>query len=581
MKSLVGAFFLVFFLGMTSVEIASAQATILPWSQQAANAAIVRWPDGRFVPSGAHWAWNYELGTLLEGMDAVWLKTADPRYYDYIQRSVDQFVGLDGSIPSLKPEENQLDNILLGRQLLLLYETTKNERYAKAATLLYQQLLRQPRSPSGGFWHKQRYPNQMWLDGLYMAEPFYAEYASTFHNPDAFSDITHQFVLLEVHARDKRTGLLYHGWDESRQQRWADKKTGLSSQFWARGMGWHMMALVDVLGYYPENDAGKKLLITQLQMDAAAITRFQDVPTGLWYQVLDKPDRKGNFQELSASCMFVYALTKGVRLGYLPLSYLSNAERGYQGILKHFIQIGSDGMPSLTGTVKAAGLGGYPYRDGSYAYYISEKQSTDDPKGVGAFLLACVEIENRMNLKNDRDGSALHDKWNSIRKNRNAVGYYAADHYKWSDQNESEYSFLGHYFNNSREAAIKLDCISQQHVLGDFIKMGMLSVIGTRLISQHLHTQFMKDKSSIFIDTPQFFVFKNEEKVIFILTNYGNGTGFAVADPWPYNKYLDGRILRGKNDNYATRTELVRWIVSQIPHKKISEQPENLKQLKG
>ncbi len=212
-------------------------------------------------PAGARWAWNYELGTLLEGMDAVWLNTADPRYFNYIKSSVDQFVGPDGSIPTYKPEENQLDNILLGRQLLLLYGVTQDPRYAKAATLLYEQLMHQPRTASGGFWHKQRYPNQMWLDGLYMAEPFYAEYASTFHHPEAFATSPISLCCSTSTRAIPKTGLLYHGWDESKQERWADKQTGLSSQFWARAMGWHMMALVDTLAYYPKDDPGRKQLI--------------------------------------------------------------------------------------------------------------------------------------------------------------------------------------------------------------------------------------------------------------------------------------------------------------------------------
>ena len=255
-------------------------------------------------------------------------------------------------------------------------------------------LMHQPRTPSGGFWHKQRYPNQMWLDGLYMAEPFYAEYASTFHHPEAFADITHQFVLLDEHARDPKTGLLYHGWDESKQERWADKQTGLSSQFWARAMGWHMMALVDTLAYYPKDDPGRKQLIALLERDAEAVARVQDKKSGLWYQVLDKASEKGNYLESSASCMFVYALARGVRQGYLPSRYLNNAQRGYKGILTHFIQTGPGDEVSLTGTVKGAGLGGDPYRDGSYAYYIGEKVVTNDPKGVGAFLLASAEMEN-------------------------------------------------------------------------------------------------------------------------------------------------------------------------------------------
>jgi unsaturated rhamnogalacturonyl hydrolase len=429
--------------------LSTANAEDQAWSKRAANAAIERWPDGRFVPAGQRWAWNYELGTLLEGMDAAWLNTADGRYYKYIKSSVDQFVGPDGSIPTWNVDEYQLDSILLGRQLLLLYGVTRDVRYAKAATLLYQQLAHQPRTASRGFWHKQRYPNQMWLDGLYMAEPFNAEFASTFHHPETFTDITHQFVLMDEHARDPKTGLLYHGWDESKQERWANKETGVSSQFWARGMGWHMMALVDTIAYYPQVDAGRKQLIAQLERDAAAVARYQDNETGLWHQVLDKPGSEGNYLESSAACMFVYALAKGVRLGYLPASYLANAQRGYKGVISHFIVTGTGDAVSLTGTVKAAGLGGDPYRDGSYSYYIGEKTVTDDPKGVGAFLLASVEMENARTAKLGRGDTVLVDAWFNSQKRADAFGQQAYFHYKWEDESNDGYSLLGSIIRNS------------------------------------------------------------------------------------------------------------------------------------
>jgi unsaturated rhamnogalacturonyl hydrolase len=443
------------FAGITSNAPSHAANTdATPWSQRMAITAIERWPDGRFVPAGANWAWNYELGTLLEGMDSLWLNTADSRYYNYIKNSVDPFVGPDGSIPTLKPEENQLDNILLGRQLLLLYGVTQDKRYAIAATQLYQQLLHQPRTPSGGFWHKQKYPNQMWLDGLYMAEPFYAEYASTFHHPEAFKDITQQFALIEQHTRDPKTGLLYHGWDESKLERWADKKTGDSSQFWARGMGWYLMALIDTLSYYPEAnsspeaDSGRKQLVATLERAANAVARHQDSTTGLWYQVLDKDGAKGNYLESSASCMFVYAFAKAVRQGYLPQRYLTNAERGYQGILSHFIKANSGDSVSLTGTVKSTGLGGEPYRDGSYSYYIGEKTVSDDPKGVGAFLLASGEIENSQNARLGRGETVLMDAWFNSQKRTDASGQQIYFHYKWNEQSDSGYSLVGHIFHN-------------------------------------------------------------------------------------------------------------------------------------
>ncbi|MGO8932611.1 MAG: glycoside hydrolase family 88 protein [Terracidiphilus sp.] len=422
-----------------------------------ANSAIARWPDGRFVPAGARWIWNYELGTLLEGMDSVWLSTADPSYFHYIQNSVDALVAPDGSIPTLKPEEHQLDNILLGRQLLLLYGVTRNQRYLTAATFLYDQLAQQPRNASGGFWHKQRYPNQMWLDGLYMAEPFRAEYASISHHPEDFADITHQFVLMEQHARDPRTGLLYHGWDESKQERWANKQTGDSSEFWARGMGWYMMALVDTLDDYPANDPGRAQLLAILRRAAAAIVRYQDPNTGLWYDVLNKPHEKGNYLESSAACMFVYALSKGVRRGYLPATYLGNAQRGYKGILAHFTSIAPKSEFSLTDTVKASGLGGDPYRDGTYAYYIGEKVARNDPKGVGAFLLASSEMETAQNAKLARGRTVLVDGWFNSQQRPDAFGRQIYFHYKWNTWDEPGYSLFGHIFRSFGATTSELD----------------------------------------------------------------------------------------------------------------------------
>ena len=374
----------------------------LPHSQRMANSAIQRWPDGRLAPAGARWVWNYEMGTYLEGMDAVWAETQDPRYFAYIKKSVDQFVRPDGSIATYAPQEHQLDSILTGRQLLLLYRATRDPRYSQAARFLYDQLQQQPRNPEGGFWHKQIYPNQMWLDGLYMAEPFYAEYAASFSHPEAFKDITRQFELTFEHTRDSKTGLLYHGWDQSKQQRWANPATGDSAEFWGRAMGWYMMALVDTIPNYPAEDPGRQKLIEQLRQLAPAIARVQDPKSGLWWQVLNKAGEKGNYLEASASCMFVYALVRGVRLGYLPAKYLENARRGYAGILSHFLQTDPHGKVSLTGTVKSAGLGGHPYRSGTYDYYIGEKAVTNDAKGIGAFLLASTEMEALKSGKPER-----------------------------------------------------------------------------------------------------------------------------------------------------------------------------------
>ena len=447
MKSYCNLAWLITLVGLAVCNLSPVHAEQSPLFERTANAAIERWPDGRLLPTGPGSNWNFELGVLLEGMDAAWLNTADPRYYNYIKSSVDELVGPDGSIPTLKVEEYRLDNIPLGRQLLLLYGVTQDKRYAKAAELLYQQLVHQPRNASGGFWHKQGYPNQMWMDVLNMAEPFYAEYASTFHHPEAFSDIAKQFALIDEHARDPKTGLLHQGWDESKQERRTEKATGDSPQFVARTMGWSMMALVDTLPYFPEDDPGRTQLIAELRRDAAAVVHYQDGATGLWYQVLDKGAKMGNYPESSASCMFVYALARAVRQGYLPQSYLTNVERGYKGILGQFVQQGVGESVTLTGTVRLSGLAGDPDRNGSYPNDPGEKTVTNDPTGVGALLLAITEIENTANSRLGRGDTVLMDAWFNSQKRLDAFGQEVSFHYKWYDQSNDGYSLLGNIFN--------------------------------------------------------------------------------------------------------------------------------------
>jgi unsaturated rhamnogalacturonyl hydrolase len=373
-----------------STAVAKTQERPLP--RIVADTVITIWKDYPGATPGRPARWTYEQGVVLRGMEEIWKQTHDQRYYDYIQQTMDRYVTDDGTIRTYKMEEYQLDNILLGRMLLFLYKETKQEKYRKAADLLREQLRKQPRTSEGGFWHKQIYPSQMWLDGLYMAGPFYAEYARIFHEDADFDDIAKQFILIERHTRDPKTGLLYHGWDESRKQRWADTATGHSPNFWGRAMGWYAMALVDTLDYFPQNHPQRSALIAILKRLAAATAKYQDERTGLWYQVVDRAGAKGNYFESSAAAMFVYALAKGVHQNYLPGSYSRVAEKGYRGMVDQFIQTRPDGLVDFKGTVSVGGLGGNPYRDGSYEYYLSEKVVTNDPKGVGALLLATTEM---------------------------------------------------------------------------------------------------------------------------------------------------------------------------------------------
>ena len=337
-------------------------------------------------------SWSYEEATMLQGLAAVWQQSRDPATLAYLEHCGGRFVAADGAIATYKPEELSLDNVLMGRQMLLLYGVTGEARYRTAADTLYAQLKRQPRTPQGGFWHKQRYPNQMWLDGLYMAEPFYAQYAQDFNRPYDFQDIARQFGLVALHTTDPRTGLLFHGWDQSGQERWANQVTGDSPTLWSRGMGWYGMALVDTLDYFPRYDPARTRLIRLLRDFARAVAHFQQAD-GVWLQVTDQPAGHGNYEESSASAMFTYTLLKGARLGYLPAAARQAGLRGYAGLQTQFVRHDSHGDPQLTGTADHVGLGGTPYRDGSYAYYTGVAQVTDDPRGLGALLLAASEAD--------------------------------------------------------------------------------------------------------------------------------------------------------------------------------------------
>lgn len=415
-----------------------------PLSEKVAKTVMKIWPD---TSTAKFTKWSYGQGVLLEGMAGVWKRTANADYYRYIQKSMDNFVDKDGTIKSYKQEDQNIDNIKNGRALLLLYRVTGQEKYYKALSHLREQLKTQPRTSEGGFWHKKTYPSQMWLDGLYMAEPFYAEYAATFDEPADFDDIAKQFILMEKHARDLKTGLLYHSWDESKQQKWADKTTGTSPNFWGRAMGWYGMALVDVLEYLPENHPQRKELLAILNRFATAVQKYEDPKTGVWYQVLDKANEKGNYLESSASSMFVYALAKGTRLGFLPEKYKVVAKKGYDGTVKQFIETDASGNTNLKGTVALAGLGGNPYRNGSYAYYIGEKVITNDPKGVGAFLQAANETELAEIPQTGKGQTVMLDSYFNNEFLKDVTGRRIPFHYKWDEMDNNGFYFFKNAFN--------------------------------------------------------------------------------------------------------------------------------------
>jgi unsaturated rhamnogalacturonyl hydrolase len=360
--------------------------TSTPWSIRLADSVMARRP--LLSPD-----WRYETGVVLTGIEMFYRKTGDERFWQYLKANMDSFVQLDGSIRTYRADEYNIDQINMGRMLFPLWRATGDERYAKAAARVRDQLRTHPRTSEGGFWHKQIYLHQLWLDGVYMAGPFLAQYAITFNEPAALDEVAHEILLVEQHTRDSATDLLYHAWDEAKQQRWCNPETGQSRHFWGRAVGWYLIALVDVLDYFPVEHPRRGELLAVLQRLAPAIARVQDQDSGVWHQILDMPERQGNYLEASASCMFAYGLGKAARLGYISPEYRAVAEKAYAGIVREFISVDEEGHTNLNGICSVAGLGGNPYRDGSYEYYMSEKVVANDSKGVGAFLMAGCELE--------------------------------------------------------------------------------------------------------------------------------------------------------------------------------------------
>jgi len=360
--------------------------TELPWSQRIAASALAHYDMGQSK-------WNYKYGLLVKGVYDLWQQTGNGRYWQALATYIDRFVNADGVIDTYQQDTYNIDNINAGKMLFPLYRETGEQRYRLAMGSLREQLRHHPRTNEGGFWHKQIYPYQMWLDGIYMGSVFYAEYGATFDELENFDYVAFQFLTIEKHTRDPQTGLLYHAWDESRQMAWSNPDTGCSPHFWSRAIGWYVMAIVDALDVFPPDHPACPEFVAILERTLTAVSHYQDKATGLWWQILDQGNRAGNYLEASGTSMFVYAIAKGVRNGYLDKKWLSVANRAFAGLLTHLVTIDDKGLVDLNGICSTAGLGGVPYRDGSFEYYVNEPIITNDLHGIGALLNAAVQFE--------------------------------------------------------------------------------------------------------------------------------------------------------------------------------------------
>jgi unsaturated rhamnogalacturonyl hydrolase len=359
------------------------------WSIRIANTVRKLYPNG---PGG----WNYTQGMVLDALFSIAARTGRTDDFDYVQRWLDRSITPEGILnaAAIPPELHSLDRFRPGPSLLWAYQRTKDEKYLKAASYIARQLDAQPTTSDGGYWHRQTYPNQMWLDGIYMADVFSVEYAAIANEPKYFDEGVHQVVTVYKHTHDPKTGLFYHGWDETKTRPWANKETGASPEFWGRAIGWYGAAMTDILDWLPLDHPGRREILPIFQAYCAAVLKYQDHDTGMWYQIVDKPNGPKNYVETSCSTMFAYAMARGAQRGWLPPEYLEHARRAARGILNHKVELKPDGTMDILGTVVVGTLSG---NGGFYDTYMNDRVVTNDQKGIGAFMYLSMALSETAN----------------------------------------------------------------------------------------------------------------------------------------------------------------------------------------
>ena len=565
--------FLLSFALIINMHPAYAQSKSLA-AEVAATAMATLWkvPVGADTAKPTKWTYGQSIGLL--GISRLWIQTANPAYFSYLQNSINYFISENGDIKFHKVQDYDIDNILFGRILLSLYNVTGQVKYYKAASLLRDQLKAQLRKNEGI---------------LYMGEPFYAAYAKQFHEPEAFDDIANRFIWMEQHARDAKTGL-------------------------------YEMALVDVLENFPVTHPKHDTLVSILKRRANAIKKLQDPSTGLWHDILNSPKEKEPRIVVSASAMFVYANAKAVRLGFLPASYLAVSKKGYDGILKQFIDTNKEGYANLKGAL------------------------SEDPNGVGVFIQAANEMEWHLVPKLGKNKVFLLDDYYNAEKKKDIKGVEYAYHYKWPEMYNNGFSFLGNIittnglqtktlsqaptagnlknasiymivdadniadnptpnYMNDRDAQEIYNWVKAGGVLvlfhndkpnADFTAINKLSdlfgihfnedtynkVIGINYLGgkidvpaghqilKNVQTIYQKEVCSITVKAPAKSVLTKGDLVVFATAKIGKGTVFATGDPWLYNEYTDGRMLPAMYQNAEAAKDVVKWLISQIPGKK-------------
>jgi unsaturated rhamnogalacturonyl hydrolase len=365
--------------------------TPLEWAEQACQSLMNTYEPIMLPPEKR---WHYHQGVFLCGMIDVWKATQNDTYYEYVKDYVDGLVDGNGNVYFARDE---LDAIQAGQLLFPIYDKTKESKYAIAAKKLRQLINTINRTSEQGFWHKDKYPYQMWLDGLYMAGPFLLMYGETFHEPELVDTVLHQEALMRKHTKDQNTGLYFHGWDERGETPWAEEGRYHAPEVWGRALGWYGMALTMIIERLPENHPKIEELQNVIQELVERLVTFQDENTGLWYQVVPKGEKADNWLETSCTSLFVLTILRAVNDGYVDKSYAKYALRGYEGIINHKVSVNKDGGLSLKGVCIGTSIG-------TYEYYVNRETSVNDLHGVGAFVLASVQLHEYLtNVKRSED----------------------------------------------------------------------------------------------------------------------------------------------------------------------------------
>ncbi len=340
--------------------------------------------------------WNYTEGMIADALYRIAVRTGRTDDITYVRGYLDRFVAADGSIDAKAYpfELYSLDRIRPAPALLWIYDHTKEAKYLTAATYVATQLDKQPRTSDGGYWHRSTYPNQMWLDGIYMADVYAVQFGAKTGQPKYFDEAIKQITLMHRHTHDPATGLYYHGWDETRTRPWANTQTGASPEFWGRAIGWYGMAMADIMDGLPANHEGRRAVLPIFQALCRSLVKYQDRDTGMWFQILDKPTAPKNYVETSATLMFAYAMARGAQRGWLPAEFLDHARRATRGVLNHQVDLLPGNRMDIRGTVRVGSLGG---DGGFYDYYVAVPVVTNDQKSIGAFMFLSMALADMAN----------------------------------------------------------------------------------------------------------------------------------------------------------------------------------------